>query len=427
MRDELCQEHERAKPTPGRRCAAPLVALACLLGLAAGSFAREPAEQFVAALRDRGMYDLALDYLAQMETSRLADAEFKGRIPYHRGLTLIAKARQTPDVDQRAALFEQASRELQQFVADSPESPAAAESLLELATVLVDQSKQLLAQANQLPSGPAYAEQRGKLQKQARGLLAEAQPHFRQAEQFYDAALEKMPKALDPKTQHALIVRRQDYRGRLAQVSVLAGQAEFEAASTYPADSKEFSERNEAAAKTLADLAQTYSRWLVGFYARLYEGRCYQAVGDYQRALGSYEEIVSQSSVPPGFRKLIATAFGYQAQCLIAQGKLDEAIVNLTGWLDAAKGDEAHTPEWLFARFELAEALAPRPRRPTPRPAPAADCWPRRGKRTGPWRRRRTNIRPRPARPRWRWVPTIAPTATRSATSPPPIRPAKMR
>src|SRR3972149_4640313 len=166
-----------------------------------------------------------------------------------------------------------------------------------------------------------------------------------------------MPKTLDPKTQGDLIAQRQEYRGRLAQVSVLAAQAQFEAASTYPTGSDEFIKRNDATAKTLAELYEKYSRWLVGFYARLYEGRCYQAVGDYPRALGCYEELISQSSIHPAFRKLIATAYAYQAQCLIAQGKQDTAIANLTGWLSAAKDGEAESPEWLFAKFELAEAL----------------------------------------------------------------------
>ncbi len=320
-------------------------------------FAREQAEKFVAGLDQRGLYELALDYLQQMETSPLADAAFRARIPYHRGITLIAQARQTPDADQRAALFRQAAKELDRFVAANPESPAAADALLELANVLVDQAKQSLSAARQIPDEAAYADERDRLQKAARRQLTDAQPKFLQAEQFYAAALEKMPKTLDPKTQSELIAQRQEYRGRLAQVSVLAAQAEFEAASTYPAKSNEFAQLHAATAKKLSGLYEKYSRWLVGFYARLYEGRCYQAVGDYQRALGCYEELISQSSVHPAFRKLIAAAYGYQAECLIAQGKLDVAIANATLWLKDAKEGEADTPEWLLVRFELAEAL----------------------------------------------------------------------
>ena len=122
-------------------------------------------------------------------------------------------------------------------------------------------------------------------------------------------------------------------------------------------ESDDFTKRHTATAKKLSELYEKYSRWLVGFYARLYEGRCYQALGDYQRALGCYEELISQSSVHPAFRKLIAAAYGYQAECLIAQGKLDMAIANATLWLKAAQDTETDMPEWLLVRFELAEAL----------------------------------------------------------------------
>ena len=144
------------------------------------------------------------------------------------------------------------------------------------------------------------------------------------------SALDRMPKTLDPKTQSDLITQRQEYRGRLAQVSVLAGQAEFEAASHLSDRQRRIhqakrSDRRESWPSCTRSIRAGWS----GFYARLYEGRCYQAIGDYQRALGCYEELISQSSVHPAFRKLIATAYGYQAQCLIAQGKQDAAIANL--------------------------------------------------------------------------------------------------
>ena len=87
-------------------------------------------------------------------------------------------------------------------------------------------------------------------------------------------------------------------------MSVLAAQADFEAASTYSSGSDEFVKRHTEAAKKLAELHEKYSNRVVGFYARLYEGRCYQAVGDYQRALGTYEEIISLSNVHPAISQV---------------------------------------------------------------------------------------------------------------------------
>ncbi|MGD9635834.1 MAG: hypothetical protein AB7G28_21465 [Pirellulales bacterium] len=348
------QSRQTGRPRRFLRIFAPLLALA--IG-AANAAAREQADEFLAGLRERGLYDQALDYLEQMESSPLSTPEFRERIPYHRGVTLIAQARQIADVDQRTALFEQASRELEGFVSSHQDSPSSADAVLELANVMVDQAKQLLSQSGQIPDEPTYAEQRDKLRKQARGLIGDAEPKFHQAEEFYVAALDGIPKSLDPKTQSDLVTKRQEYRGRLAQVRVLAGQAEFEAASTYPPDSDEFMKRNAAAAEKLARLHEEYSKRVVGIYAQLYEGRCYQAVGDYQRALGTYEAIVSLSNVHPALRKIIASAYAYQSQCLVAQGKPDAAIGNLSTWLNGAEKGEAETAEWLFARFQLAESL----------------------------------------------------------------------
>lgn len=345
------------------------LALFALAISGSSAVAREQADEFLAGLRERGLYDLALDYLSQMESSPLATAEFRERIPYHRGVTLIAQARQVAEVDQRTALFEQASRELEGFVSSHPDSSSSSDALLELANVMVDQAKQLIAQAAQIPDEPTFGEQKDRLRKQARGLIGEAQPRFRQAEQFYQAALDRLPKALDPKTQGELIAQRQEYRGRLAQVRVLSGQAEFEAASTYPPGSDEFVKRNIAAADKLAKLHNEYSKRVVGIYAQLHEGRCYQAVGDFQRALGTYEAIVSLSNVHPALRKLITSAYAYQAQCFVAQGKPDAAIANLTAWLNGGEKGEVDTAEWLFARYQLAEALRAKADAPDTKPS----------------------------------------------------------
>jgi tetratricopeptide (TPR) repeat protein len=339
-------------------------AFALWLGCAAtaSACAKEPAEEFVAGLRGRGLYELTLDYLSQMESSSLADEAFKQRIAYLRGVTLIDEARQATDSEAQSKLLDRARGELDRFAAANPASAAGAEAQTQLATVLVEQAKRLADLANELPAGAAYNEQRDKQRVGARQLLDQAQPMFQSAAAFYTAAIEKLPKTPDAKASDATTAgdsgdSRQDLRGRLAQVSVLAAQSQFEQAATYSSDTKKFRVLNEAAAKDLSALFDKYSKWLVGFYARMYEGRCYQALGDFQRAEGCFEEIISQSSVTPAFRKLIASAYGCRTECFIAQKKYDEAIAGAKAWLGDAHGVEAQEPEWLALRFHLAEGL----------------------------------------------------------------------
>src|SRR5689334_11415637 len=59
------------------------IALLCCTGLAV---AVEPAEEFVKGLQERGMDDLAIEYLDRLKTSPLATDAIKKRIPYLRGV-----------------------------------------------------------------------------------------------------------------------------------------------------------------------------------------------------------------------------------------------------------------------------------------------------------------------------------------------------
>jgi tetratricopeptide (TPR) repeat protein len=95
----------------------------------------------------------------------------------------------------------------------------------------------------------------------------------------------------------------------------------------------------------------------VGLYARLAEGRCYQALGDYAIALGCYEDILAQPNVLAPFRKLIATALQRKAEILTIQEKFDAAIELCNACLRDAKADEQKQPEWIAVQFRLAEAL----------------------------------------------------------------------
>lgn len=317
----------------------------------------EPAEEFVAGLRERGLDELTLDYLSRMETSRLADEQFKRRIPYHRGVTLIALSRETVDPDARSKLLGEARAELNRFAAENPQSISAAEANVQLASVLVEQAKQRMARAEQLPGDAALDGERERYHAQARGLLDEARELFRQAEESYSAELKRLSDKLGVAEDDSPPDQRQEYRGRLAQVRVLAAQTQFDKAQTYPADSASFRRLNEQTAEELGALYEAYSRWLVGLYAHLYEGRCYQALGDYQQALGCYEQLISQQSVLPEFRKLISLAYRYQAECFLDQGQYSAAIESCSAWLKDARATEAERPEWQAVRFRLAEAL----------------------------------------------------------------------
>ena len=98
--------------TPSRPFAvlAPSIA-AVLLWLAASGSAVEPAERFLDGLRERELYDLAIAYLQRMESSPLVTDEFKKRIPYEQGATLIAHAKSLAAASERSQKLTEAARQ----------------------------------------------------------------------------------------------------------------------------------------------------------------------------------------------------------------------------------------------------------------------------------------------------------------------------
>ncbi len=334
-----------------------LYGLAVTLAFPAAAVAIEPAEDFLRGLQERGLNELALDYLDHLKTSQAVDEAFRKKIPYHCGVVLIEQSRQSTDSATRNRLLEEARVELERFAASNPESVQGADANLQLASVQLAGGQQLVAQMSQLSTEPAFDAQRRELGSDARDMFASARSMFEQAKAIYSAELEKLPPATSDVKGDASN-KRQEYRARVAQLRFLAAQTQFEMAQSYPRETDEFRQLNETAAAELAAVYEEYARaFIVGLYARLYEGRCYQAVGAHQLALGCFEDILKQPNVVPPFRKLIASAVHRKAEVLIAQEKYDQAIEACNICLRDAKTDEEREPEWLAVRFRLAEAL----------------------------------------------------------------------
>lgn len=339
-----------------------LLVLVPLIGINVSTvrlFGVEQADLFLQGLLDRNLYQQALDYLEQMQSSPLVDDSFRNKILYHQGVTLLEQSRHTVDPTAQARLLQDAQARLEKFAAENPGNISAAEAQMQLAMVFTEQGKRGLAHVARLPDGNSYTSEREKLRGEARSAFERAVPLFQAAVDAYDAELKKTSPTNAEGSEAASTeeITRQELRGRLAQARVLAAQNQFEIAQTHSSESPEFRQLHEAAAKELAKLYEDHSRWLVGFYARLYEGRCYQALAQFPLALGCYEDILNQSNVLPAFRPLMAKASRHRAECFIAQGKFDAAIESARDWLSSARSSEEKDPEWLAVRYRLAEAL----------------------------------------------------------------------
>jgi len=334
---------------------------ALLIAAALPAMARavEPADDFIKALEARGYHETALDYLERMKDNPRVSEDFRNKTAYHRGSVLLEQSRQASDPATRNRLLADARSELEAFAKDNSDSVAGADAQMQLASGQMSRGQELNSQAAQLPAEPEYDSQRDQLRRDARELFANARKTLEDAGKVYSTELDKLPPATEEKTSNGGATQRQEYRGRVAQLRYLAAQAQFELARTHNVDSKEYVKLNTTTAKDMGAIYEEFARTnsLVALYARLAEGRCYQALGNTQLAMGCFDEILSQPSAIPQFRNLFAATIQRKAELLIVQEKLDEAIEACRSTLQEAGKDEEKEPEWLAVRYRLAEAL----------------------------------------------------------------------
>lgn len=309
--------------------------------------------EFVEALRGRGQHELVLEYLDLAPASPIVSPEFKQRIAYEKGITLLDLSRRLPTAERRTEALDNARRELEDFAQANQGKSLAAEAQAQLAGVLIERAKQRVIQAESLPADSK--QQRETLMLEARGFINEARSLYETVEKAYEALL-KHQRNLDPNTQQKEIGERLEMRVRLAQVRVLRARALYDLALTHPAQSPDSKQLLEQSAKDLGALYEKYSQWPIGFYAHLYEGQCYQALEDWKLAIGCFEDLIAQPEANPIIRKLITLAHAYQAACYNAQQQYDTTLSKNRGWLEQSRSGEQSSPEWSVLKFQVAEA-----------------------------------------------------------------------
>ena len=312
--------------------------------------AGEPVEAFLQALRDRGWYEEAGAYLDQCRTSPIVSDEVKQAIAYHRAAIDLEWAEQTADAALRETRLEKAAAELGQFIKSAKSGDLVAAARTQLARVSVRRGRALVSQAER--SEP----KRQPLLEQARGRFDRGRQLLEASEKYYVETLKQFPKILDPRTEAVRIERRQKIRSELVSTRLLIGTAIREKGKSYPRASEPFKAQLTDAAKHFEQLYEKYRRWLGGLYGHLWQGRCYQDLGELDKAIGCYDDLLSQPVEEPAVRRLATKAGWFQAECLLEQGKFDRVIQQGTAWLDKVRGAEAREPDALALKYQIAMA-----------------------------------------------------------------------
>ncbi|MDI9444266.1 MAG: hypothetical protein QM844_08875 [Planctomycetota bacterium] len=324
--------------------AAIIVAVCLLAGSLSSPAADPPAVRFLEALREREYYDVALDYLQAMRQSDRCPDELKETIDYQIGMTLLDAANAIEAPAERETKLDEATVATQKFLKEHPAHELAVDASTRIGEVLFLRGV-IRAHAAEQP-GVAPAEKSTRL-AEARKFYDEARTAIQAAENLsYQKAKELKERAGREPSSRVKSELDRAYIEVLKTRLLLANIADQQARANA-AGSKEFKEQLAEAAKQYAELAEKYSNMVGGAQARMYEGRAYKDLGENQKAIDIFLEMLVLPDQPLGFRKLKLLSLAHLLETYLKPEvkKYEEAWQQAEQWKSSALAQELSGPE----------------------------------------------------------------------------------
>lgn len=310
----------------------------------------EPAEDFLEGLREKKLFDVAIDYLDSVKDSDAVSVDFKRAYLFERGKTLVAGAKYQRDPALREKQLDEAQKTLDEFISNpaTPELTIAARN--QLGNVIVERARARVEKS-------AKSDQKQKLLTEARALYPEAIKVFSEQVEAVKQRLLQYPKAgLDPKKDAKKIEQRDALRLEYLQATLLLAAAREEMADAYPKDAPERKKALEEAAKEYGEMHKDFRTLIGGMYAELYQARCLQKLGKHKDALGHFRDLLEQPDAPEAFRRLKVATTSIAMDSWIAEKNYAEAVAKGLAIVDSARPTEANTDEFMSLRVSTARA-----------------------------------------------------------------------
>ncbi len=303
---------------------------------------------FLRELRERGLPDVAIDYIARLKTDLSATSSLKATLDFEHARALIDSAGRSSDPERTKELLEEARNKIEAFIKADPNRPEATEAQVELAHLFFERGRIASILASTEAKTPAEKDQR----------LSEARASFKQARESYTRAFEtlnaaygKFPKFIedgDPRK-----AQRDRIHGSTLQAELQKTVCDYEEAQTYPADSKPRGELLDKARVAFEDIYRRHRTQLAGFSARMWQGKCHEEKGELGPALGIYNELLDHTDPRlAGLQKKVAY---FQIIVHAKRGEHALAADLANAWLGRFR--ERRTLDAVGVQFELAKNI----------------------------------------------------------------------
>lgn len=337
---------ERTWLCAGSWCVAGTLCVAASLVPTAAS-AAEPAREFLEKLRERGYYDTALEYLDTVQNN----PAIKPTLQYEKGTTLIEASRSTRDAAIREKQLDEAQANLSGFLKSvPPDNPLASSAQKQIGNLMVERARIIVERAKKKNDKAEFAK--------ALELYKEAAKSFDATQVAIGAKLKQIPPKVDDKDVKLKELQEQ-LRIDYLQTQLLGAAIKEEMADSIPKDSKEYKDTILAAAKEYGEIYEKYRTRLAGLYARLYQGRCHQKIGQDKEALSFFTELLEEPDAADEVRtlKTKTLVLAVKSWASPSQKKYAEAVAKGREWLDKVRPNESKESDWLELRLYVAQAM----------------------------------------------------------------------
>ncbi len=334
-----------------RRALSMALALAALgaIAPAAARAADDPrfAIGFVQGLRERGYYDLALDYLAELRADKNLPADVKAKLDYEEGRTLTEAATHGSDPEVAKRQLDQARDRLEAFIKANPGKSETVEALVDLAHLLYERGRNATIEADEAKTP---AEKETKLVS-ARGLFGSARDSYNQAFERLDSKFKLYPNFIaegDPMKAEKERVHTARMNAELQRAVV-----DYEEAQTYPPGSPQRTEILDKTGKTFEDIYKRYRTQMAGITAQMWQAKCFEERGDLNAAMGIYDQLLQHGD--PRLRRLQKQVDYFRIIVLGKRKQYALAADEAANWMRIFPNDRSY--EGLGVRLELAKDI----------------------------------------------------------------------
>ncbi|QDT56921.1 hypothetical protein Pan44_49840 [Caulifigura coniformis] len=328
------------------------VAMAICL-CAPASDAAEPHLKFLSGLKERGYFNTALEYLQTLENDPATPADVRTVVPYERAQILIHGGGGAVSLEEQRAQLDLAETNLDRFIKAAPTHPYVARANADRADLLKRRAQVDVWDAD-ASSQPA---QQRELQTRARTFLTQAQAIIGAAVTQHEKAFKEFPTFI-PESEKERRAARDEAADRYMLAQLDAAEIAYWHARTFPAGSDERKKALTAARAAFETVAQKYTQGVAGVYAHLWEGKCFEELGEAGKALGIYKQVLDHEDNQSVMLSLKDTALHFRLVCLNTDQRKDYGVVidEAEGWLRQNPG-RASTPSGIGIQWELCRAL----------------------------------------------------------------------